>query len=286
MITCKGRSEILKMERATRIVQETLAECIAACRPGVTTEEIDRIAAAAIRARGGKAAFPGYRGYPKTICSSVNEEIVHGIPTPKRKLKGGDIVGLDLGVIIDGYYGDAARTAIVGDVPDDVRALVQDTWRALAAGVSAVKVGGRIGDIGAAVEAVAKEKGYGVVREYVGHGIGTALHEEPQVPNYGPAGKGEKIREGMTLAIEPMLNLGTARVSLGSDGWTVRTADGKPSAHFEHTVVATADGPVVLGFGRYSADGLVAGVPGEMEYPVPVATPRGEPDLTPGEARV
>ena len=285
MITCKGRSELLKMERATRIVQETLADCLAACRPGVTTEEIDRIAAEGIRRRGGKAAFPGYRGYPKTICSSVNEEIVHGIPSPKRKLRDGDIVGLDLGVIVDGYFGDAARTAIVGEVPAAVRELVQETWRALVAGVSAVRVGGRISDIGAAVEAVAREKGFGVVREYVGHGIGTALHEEPQVPNYGPAGKGEKIREGMTLAIEPMFNLGTARVSLGSDGWTVKTADGKPSAHFEHTVVATAGGPVVLGFGRYSADSLVTGVPGETEYPAPAAPPRGA-QVVPGEARV
>jgi methionyl aminopeptidase len=165
-----------------------------------------------------------------------------------------------------------------------VKDLVRETWRALVAGVSAVRVGGRIGDIGAAVEAVANAKGYGVVREYVGHGIGTALHEEPQVPNYGPPGKGEKIREGMTLAIEPMFNLGTARVSLGSDGWTVRTADGKPSAHFEHTVVATADGPVVLGFGRYSADGLVTGVPDEADYPVPAAPPRRDP-AAPGEAR-
>ena len=251
MITCKGRSELLKMERATRIVQETLADCLAACRPGGTPAGVGRVAGGGIRRRGGKAAFPGYRGYPKTICSSVNEEIVHGIPSPKRKLRDGDIVGLDLGVIVDGYFGDAARTAIVGEVPAAVRELVQETWRALVAGVSAVRVGGRISDIGAAVEAVAREKGFGVVREYVGHGIGTALHEEPQVPNYGPAGKGEKIREGMTLAIEPMFNLGTARVSLGSDGWTVKTADGKPSAHFEHTVVATAGGPVVLGLGRY-----------------------------------
>jgi methionyl aminopeptidase len=285
MITCKGRTELLKMERATWIVQQTLAECVAACRPGVTMEEIDRIAADGIRKRGGRAAFPGYRGYPKTICSSVNEEVVHGIPTPKRKLRDGDIVGLDLGAIVDGYFGDAARTAIVGDVPAEVRELVRNTWRALVAGVSAVRVGGRIGDIGAAVEAVAKESGYGVVREYVGHVIGTALHEEPQVPNYGPAGKGEKIREGMTLAIEPMFNLGTARVSLGSDGWTVRTADGKPSAHFEHTVVATAGGPVVLGFGRYSADSLVTGAPDEMDYPAPAAPPSGE-TVVPGEARV
>jgi methionyl aminopeptidase len=286
MITCKGRTELLKMERATWIVQQTLAECVAACRPGVTTEEIDRIAAEGIRKRGGKAAFPGYRGYPKTVCSSVNEEVVHGIPTPKRKLRSGDIVGLDLGAIVDGYFGDAARTAIVGEVAPDVAELVRQTWRALVAGVSAVRVGGRISDIGAAVEAVANEKGYGVVREYVGHGIGTSLHEEPQVPNYGPAGKGEKIREGMTLAIEPMFNLGTARVRLGPDGWTVRTFDGKPSAHFEHTVVATADGPVVLGFGRCTADGLVTGVPDEKDYPVPAAEPRGEPAETPGESRV
>ena len=259
MITCKGRTELLKMERATRIVQETLAECVAACRPGVTTEEIDRIAADGIRKRGGKAAFPGYRGYPKTVCASVNDEVVHGIPTAKRKLRDGDIVGIDLGVIVDGYFGDAARTAIVGEVPAPVADLVRQTWRALVAGVSAVRVGGRIGensalvrervlaDAGlapASIAAVANEKGFGVVREYVGHGIGTALHEEPQVPNYGPAGKGEKIREGMTLAIEPMFNLGTARVRVGADGWTVRTADGKPSAHFEHTVVATAGGPV------------------------------------------
>ena len=285
MITLKGRTELLKMERATWIVQQTLAECVAACRPGVTTEEIDRIAAEGIRKRGGRAAFPGYRGYPKTICSSVNEEVVHGIPTPKRKLRDGDIVGLDLGAIVDGYFGDAARTAVVGEVPAEVRGLVRNTWRALVAEVSAVRVGGRISDIGAAVEAVAKENGYGVVREYVGHGIGTALHEEPQVPNYGPGGKGERIREGMTLAIEPMFNLGTARVSLAPDGWTVRTADGKPSAHFEHTVVATAAGPVVLGFGRYSADGVVTGAPDEMDYPSPAAPPSGEP-AAPGEARV
>ena len=282
MITCKGRTELLKMERATWIVQQALAECVAACRPGVTTEEIDRIAADGIRKRGGKAAFPGYRGYPKTICSSVNEEVVHGIPTPKRKLRDGDIVGLDLGAIVHGYFGDAARTAVVGEVPAPVAELVKETWRALVAGVSAVRVGGRIGDIGAAVEAVAKAKGYGVVREYVGHGIGTSLHEEPQVPNYGPGGKGETIREGMTLAIEPMFNLGTPKVRLGPDGWTVRTHDGKPSAHFEHTVVATAAGPVVLGFGRYSADGLVTGVPDEADYPVPAAPPRGLP-VVPGE---
>ncbi len=267
MITCKGKAEILKMERATRIVQEVLAECLAACRPGVTTEEIDRIADSGIRARGAKPAFLGYRGYPKSICVSLNEEVVHGIPSPKRVLAAGDIVSLDLGAIVDGYYGDAARTGLVGPVPPPVQELVAATHEALLAGIGAIRVGGRIGDIGAAVEAVAKRKGYGVVREFVGHGIGTALHEEPQVPNYGPAGRRETIREGMTLAIEPMLNLGMPKVVVGGDGWTVRAADGKPSAHFEHTVVATAEGPVVLGFGRYAEDRAVAGAPSFDEYP-------------------
>jgi methionyl aminopeptidase len=268
MITCKGRSEILKMEKAGTIVHEVLAELVAACHPGVTTEELDTIAAHGIRVRGGKASFPGYRGYPKTLCVSVNDEVVHGIPSPRRVLKAGDIVGLDLGAIVDGYHADAARTAVLEPVPEAVRALVAATHEALVAGISAVRVGGRIGDIGAAIEAVAQPRKYGVVREFVGHGIGTALHEEPQVPNYGPAGKREKVREGMTLAIEPMFNLGSAKVSVDRDGWTVRTADRKPSAHFEHTVVATSGGPVVLGFGRYTAERVVSGVPAFIEYPV------------------
>lgn len=267
MITCKSRPEILRMERATRVVQEALAECLAIVAPGVTTEDIDEVAAAAIRERGAQAAFPGYRGYPKTICVSVDDEVVHGIPSPKRKLKAGQVVSLDLGAIVEGYFGDAARTVAIGEVPERVRRLVENTHAALVAGVEAVRVGGRIGDVGAAVEAVAKRNGYGVVREFVGHGIGTALHEKPEVPNYGPAGRRDLIREGMTLAIEPMLNLGTREVRVSSDGWTVRTLDGRPSAHFEHTVVATADGPVVLGFGRYGEDKVVPGVPGYDEYP-------------------
>ena len=267
MITFKGKAEILKMERATRIVQEVLAECMAACRPGVTTAEIDRIADSGIRERGARPAFLGYRGFPKSICISINEEVVHGIPSPKRVLAAGDIVGLDLGAIVDGYFGDAARTAVIEPVPPAVRELVAVTHEALLAGVDAIRVGGKIGDIGAAVEAVAKRKGYGVVREFVGHGIGTSLHEAPQVPNYGPAGRRETIRAGMTLAIEPMFNLGTAKVVVGSDGWTVRAADGKPSAHFEHTVVATAGGAVVLGFGRYAEDRALPGAPSLNEYP-------------------
>ncbi len=271
MITCKGKSELLKMERAARIVHEVLSECAAACRAGVTTEEIDRVAAQGIAARGGKAAFPGYRGYPKTICISINDEVVHGIPSPDRVVKAGDVVGLDLGAIVEGYYADAARTIPVDPVPDQVRALVETTHAALLAGIDAVRVGGRIGDIGAAVEAVARQRKYGVVREFVGHGIGTALHEEPQVPNYGSAGKREVIREGMTLAIEPMFNLGGAAVTTDPDGWTVRTKDRQMSAHFEHTVVATARGPVVLGFGRYTSEAILAGAPGAHEYPLPVA---------------
>jgi len=271
VITCKGKSEILRMERAARIVHETLAECIAACRPGVSTEEIDRVAAAGIASRGGRAAFPGYRRYPKTICISINDEVVHGIPSPKRILEAGDVVGLDLGAIVEGYYADAARTIALEPVPEPVRELIDSTHAALLAGIDAVVVGGRIGDVGAAVEAVAKSRKYGVVREFVGHGIGTALHEEPQVPNYGPGGKREIIREGMALAIEPMFNLGAAAVTTDPDGWTVRTKDGRVSAHFEHTVVATARGPVVLGFGRFTADSAQTGAPGFNEYPLPIA---------------
>lgn len=274
MITCKGRAEIARMEQAARIVHESLAECVAACVAGATTEDVDRVAARGIASRGARAAFPGYRGYPKTLCISVNDEIVHGIPSPKRRLKEGDVVGLDLGAIVDGYFADAARTVTVGAVPEAVRELVDTTHQALLAGIEAVRIGGRVGDIGAAVEALARPKKYGVVKEFVGHGIGTALHEEPQIPNYGPGGKRETIREGMTFAIEPMFNLGTAEVKMDSDGWTVRTRDGKLSAHFEHTVVATAKGPVVLGFGRWSADAakLVTGAPDASLYPVaPVA---------------
>jgi len=276
------------MERATRVVQEVLADCIAACLPGVSTEEIDRIAATGISSRGAKAAFPGYRGYPKTICVSVNDEVVHGIPSPKRKLKEGDVVGLDLGAVVDGYFGDAARSVAVGKVPRELETLLEKTHAALLAGVEAVRVGGHVGDIGAAVEAVATAHGFGVVREFVGHGIGTALHEKPEVPNYGPAGRRELIREGMTLAIEPMFNLGVRDVRVSPDGWTVRTADGKASAHFEHTVAATSSGPVVLGFGRVTADGVRPGAPPFAEYPaasMSMSMPRGGRPAAPVAAR-
>ncbi len=255
------------MERATRIVHEVLAECIAAVQPGTTTEELDRVAAAGIKARGARAAFPGYRGYPKTLCVAINDEVVHGIPSSRKKLRSGDIVGLDLGAIVDGYFGDAARTVAVGSISRELRSLMEHTHEGLLAGIEAMRVGGFLRDIGAAIESVAKRYGYGVVREFVGHGIGTAMHERPDVPNYGPAGKGERIREGMTFAIEPMFNLGTHKVRMEADGWTVRTLDGRHSAHFEHTVVATGAGPVVLGFGRFSLDGVVTGSPAYHEYP-------------------
>ena len=256
-----------KMERAGQVVHAALAECAAVCVPGATTEDIDRVAASVIKSWGAKAAFPGYRGYPKTICVSINEEVVHGIPSPKRKLREGDIVGLDLGAVVDGYYADAARTIAVGTVKPEIKTLIETTHAGLLAGIEAARIGNRISDIGAAVEAQAKPKGYGIVREYVGHGVGTSLHEEPQVPNYGPKGRGEIIKKGMTLAIEPMFNLGTSKVRRGSDGWTVSTLDGRPSAHFEHTVAVTEAGPVVLGFGRFSAERLVPGAPSYLEYP-------------------
>jgi len=246
VITCKGKTEILKMERAARIVHEALAECVAACRPGVTTEEIDRIAAQGIASRGGKAAFPGYRGYPKTICISINDEVVHGIPSATRVVKAGDVVGLDLGAIVEGYYADAARSVAVGPVTEAVKVLVETTHAALLAGIEAVRVGGRIGDIGAAVEAVAKQRKYGVVREFVGHGVGRQMHEDPQIPNYRQGKRGPQLKPGMTLALEPMVNEGVADTRVLRDKWTVVTKDGKLSAHFEHTVAITDGEPGIL----------------------------------------
>jgi methionyl aminopeptidase len=199
----------------------------------------------------------GYRGYPKTLCVSVNEEVVHGIPG-KRKLVAGDIVGIDCGAVVDGYFGDAARTFAVGKVKPDVTRLLKDTREALARGIEAARPGGHVSDIGAAVEQFAAPRGYGIVREFVGHGVGTALHEEPQVPNYGPAGRGAVLKEGMVIAIEPMLNLGTSRVSIQRDGWTVKTQDGKWSAHFEDTIAIGREGPVVLGVGELERSWVAA----------------------------
>jgi methionyl aminopeptidase len=250
MITLRGPEELSRLESASRVVLETLEAVERALRPGMTTGDLDAIAEKEIRSRGARPAFVGYRGYPKTLCTSVNDEVVHGIPGD-RVLREGDIVGIDCGAVVDGYYGDAARTLPVGRIDAERTALLAATRDALAAGIAAARPGGRVGDIGAAVELVAIRHGYGVVRDFVGHGVGTALHEEPQVPNYGPAGRGPLLKAGMVLAIEPMFNLGRHEVAIDGDGWTVRTKDGSASAHFEHTIAILPEATVVLGTGGY-----------------------------------
>ena len=241
----KSWSELQSMARACRIVVETLDVLAAAAVPGVTTREMDRIARECIEKAGARPAFLGYRGYPATLCISVNEEIVHGIPGPK-KLKDGDIVGLDLGCIVDGFYGDAARTVAVGRASAEAERLIRATRESLHAGIDMCRPGKRIGDIGYAVQTHAESFGYSVVRDFVGHGIGTSLHEEPQVPNYGPAGRRERLVPGMCLAIEPMVNVGRPDVEMLADGWTAVTRDRSLSAHFELSVAVTEFGPWIL----------------------------------------
>jgi methionyl aminopeptidase len=252
VITIRSQGELVKLEEASRIVLETLDAVEKAVAPGVTTDELDRIAEAEIRARGARPAFVGYRGYPKTLCTSINDEVVHGIPG-NRVLAEGDVVGIDCGAVAGGYYGDAARTVPVGKIGAEKAKLLEATRKALHAGIEAARPGARVSDIGAAVEAVALVHGYGVVRDFVGHGVGTALHEEPQIPNYGPGGRGSMLKAGMVLAIEPMFNLGRAEVSVDADGWTVRTRDKSTSAHFEFTVALEPHGAVILGTGSLAA---------------------------------
>lgn len=249
MITLRSTDELAKLERASRVVLETLDIVESTVSPGVTTGELDRIAEEEIRRRGAVPAFLGYRGFPKTLCTSINEEVVHGIPG-KRSLKDGDIIGIDCGAVVDGYYGDAARTVPVGRIDSERQRLLAITRQALEAGIAAAVAGARVSDIGAAVELLAISNGYGVVRDFVGHGVGTALHEEPQVPNYGPGGRGALLKPGMVIAIEPMFNLGRAEVKVDRDGWTVRTRDGMASAHFENTVAIGSERTVILGMGR------------------------------------
>lgn len=241
----KSIQELHTMARACRIVVETLDALAAAARPGVATQELDRIAHDHILKAGAKPAFLGYRGYPATLCISVNEEVVHGIPGP-RKLKQGDIVGLDLGCIVDGYFGDAARTVAVGEVGPVAQRLMRVTEECLRAAIGQCHAGRRVGDIGHAVQSHAERHGYSVVREFVGHGIGRSLHEEPQVPNYGPPGRRERLRPGMCLALEPMVNVGGPEVRVLDDEWTAVTADGSLSAHYELTVAVTEHGPWIL----------------------------------------
>ena len=245
MITIKNVEEIAVMRRAGRIVAEVFELMREKIRPGITTGELDMLAERLIRKRGAVPLFKGYHGFPGTLCMSVNEQVVHGIPG-KRVLCEGDIVSIDVGARIDGFCGDAARTFAVGRIAPEVQTLLDTTERSLAAGIEKALVGNRIGDIANAVQTVAEAEGYGVVRDYTGHGIGRELHEAPDVPNYGTSGRGLRLVSGMALAIEPMINMGTHQVRTLQDGWTVVTIDGKPSAHFENTVAITPDGPVVL----------------------------------------
>jgi len=245
MIMLKSDREIEVMATASRIVAQTLLELRAMTRPGVTTLELDEAAEATIRQLGGVPAFKGYRNFPRTLCVSVNEEVVHGIPS-RRRLKEGDIVGLDLGAIVDGYYGDAAVTVPVGAVPAPVHRLLQVTQQSLYDGIAQAKVGNRLSDISHAVQRRAEAAGFAVVTDFVGHGIGRQLHEEPQIPNFGPPGQGPRLRPGMVLAIEPMVNMGGGAVKVLSDRWTVVTQDGSLSAHFEHTIAISEGGPRVL----------------------------------------
>jgi methionyl aminopeptidase len=234
------------MRRAGHIVRQVLDEMRAMVKPGITTMDLERAAEKLIREFGAKPAFKGYYDYPCVLCTSVNEEIVHGIPSESRTLKTGDLVSIDCGVVLEGYYGDSAVTVPVGAVSDEAKKLLDVTEQSLYKGIDAAVIGATVGDVGAAVQSHVEANGFSVVREFVGHGIGTRLHEEPQVPNYGTRGHGPRLREGMVLAIEPMVNIGKPETRLLDNRWTAVTADGSFSAHFEHSVAVTKDGPVVL----------------------------------------
>jgi methionyl aminopeptidase len=246
-IVCKSAAEIERMRHSGRIVRQVLDEVRSMVAPGVTTMDLERAAEKKILELGAKPAFKGYFDYPCVLCTSVNEEIVHGIPSEKRALKDGDIVSIDCGVVLDGYYGDAAITVPVSDaVKPELRKLLTVTEESLYRGIDQALIGNSVGDVGAAVQEHVEAAGFSVVREFVGHGIGTRLHEEPQVPNFGARGHGAKLREGMVLAIEPMVNYGKPETRVLGDKWTAVTVDGSFSAHFEHCVAVTKDGPVIL----------------------------------------
>ena len=246
MIVLKNGRELAIMKEACRISAGALQVAGKAVEAGVTTAELDKLAEDYIRSQGGVPNFKNYEGYPATACISINNEVIHGIPSAKRKICAGDIVSIDLGAKFDGYHGDNAATFACGDVSAEAKRLMDTTRESLYEGICAAVIGGRIGDIGHAVQSYVEARGYSVVRQFVGHGIGTHLHEAPEVPNFGTAGRGIRLMPGMTLAIEPMINAGTSEVSIQPDGWTVLTKDGSLSAHFEHTVVITADGPKIM----------------------------------------
>jgi methionyl aminopeptidase len=246
VIHLKSTKEIDVMRGASRIVAEILLELRELVRDGATTADVDKIAEELTLKKKAKPAFKGYRGFPASLCISVNEQVVHGIPSSKRVLKNGDVVGLDFGVIYDGYYGDSAVTVPIGEIPQEVDHLLRVTEQSLYRAIEQAVPGNFISDISAAVQKLADANNYGIVREFCGHGIGRSLHEDPPVLNYVSNGKGPKIKPGLVIAIEPMINLGTDKVRVLEDGWTVITADGRPSAHFEHTIAVTPNGPEIL----------------------------------------
>jgi len=246
-IVCKSAVEIEKMKQSGHIVRQVLDHVREVVKSGASTMDLERAAESKIKDLGAKPAFKGYYDYPCVLCTSVNEEIVHGIPSEKRILKPGDIVSIDCGVVLDGYYGDAAITvAVDGSVTPEIKKLLEVTEASLERGIAAAQIGNSVGDVGVAVQEFVEANGFSVVREFVGHGIGTRLHEEPQIPNYGSRGHGASLREGMVLAIEPMVNSGGPNTRVLDDKWTAVTADGSYSAHFEHCVAVTKDGPLIL----------------------------------------
>lgn len=245
MVILKLPEEIEKARASNHIVAEVLNKLRDKVKPGISTSELDKFAEEVTRKRGAKPAFKGYRGYPYSLCTSINEEVVHGMPS-ERLLKEGDIIGLDFGVYYKGFYGDAAITLPVGKISLDAQKLINVTERSLYTGIEQIKVGKRLGDISAAVQMTVEEAGFSIVRDFVGHGIGRNLHEDPQIPNYGKKGRGIELKSGMIFAIEPMVNQGDYKVKILPDGWTVVTEDGKLSAHFEHSVVITDNGPDIL----------------------------------------
>ncbi|OFW08254.1 MAG: type I methionyl aminopeptidase [Acidobacteria bacterium RIFCSPLOWO2_12_FULL_59_11] len=246
MIVCKSPLELEKMRRAGLLVWELLQELKSLVRPGISTYDLEEVAAAKIVQRGARPAFKGLYDYPCVLCTSINEEIVHGIPSRKRILKEGDLLKIDVGVEMEGYYSDSAVTVPVGTVRPELQQLARVTEEALYAGIERVRPGGYLGDVSAAVQQHVESHGYSVVRDFVGHGIGTRLHEDPKVPNYGAPGRGPRLKEGMVLAIEPMVNAGKPESKILEDRWTAVTEDGSPSAHFEHCVVVTNNGPWIL----------------------------------------
>ena len=245
-IVCKSPAEIEKMRRSGHVVREVLDHVRTLVAPGVTTMDLEHAAEEKMKELGVKPAFKGYYDYPCVLCTSINEEIVHGIPSDKRMLKAGDLVSVDCGVVLDGYYGDAAITVPVVEITPELEKLLDVTEQSLYRGIEKVRIGNSVGDVGAAVQSYVEAAGFSVVREFVGHGIGTRLHEEPQVPNFGVPGHGAKLREGMVLAIEPMVNYGKPEAKVLGDKWTAVTADGSYSAHFEHCVAVTKNGPMIL----------------------------------------